>query len=64
LLYRTHQAASASHRNSGLNYTIGGIVAAFSAAYKGEADTVIWRVWVGANPPDDCRAIGVGEELP
>jgi len=26
-------------------------------AYKGEADAVIWRVWVGANPPDDCRAI-------
>ena len=24
-------------------------------AYRGEADTVIWRVWVGANPPDDCR---------
>jgi len=36
---------------------IGGIVAAFSVAYKAMADTVIWRVWVGANPPDDRRAI-------
>ena len=46
-----------SRRNSVLDYMIGGIMAAFFMAYKGKADTVIWRVWVGANPPDDCRAI-------
>ena len=46
-----------SRRNSVLDYMIGGIMAAFFMAYKGKADTVIWQVWVGANPPDDCRAI-------
>ncbi|MBU4343736.1 MAG: GIY-YIG nuclease family protein [Candidatus Omnitrophica bacterium] len=29
----------------------------FSTDFYYEPTTVIWRVWVGANPPDDCRAI-------
>jgi len=29
--------------------------------YKCGADTVIWQVLAAENPPDDCRAIGVGK---